>query len=84
MEVGEMFSHFRMMTQSAGKLTQASKHMNPRNMQQSMAQMQNAIPPQLLRQMQGGGMGNIQEMMKSLQGMGGLPGMPPGMQNMRF
>jgi hypothetical protein len=77
-EVAELFNHYRMMTQSAGKLSQMSKHMNPRNMQQSMAQMQNALPPQLMRQMQQvGGMGGMQDLLKSMQGMGlgGLPGM---------
>jgi hypothetical protein len=71
-----MLNQYRMMTKSAGKLTQAAKHMNPRNMQQTMAQMQNAMPQQLLRQMQAaGGMGGMQELFKSMQGMGGLPGL---------
>ena len=77
-----MLSHFKMMTQSTGKITNAAKRMDPRNMQNQMAQMQNALPPQLLQQMQSAG--GMQEMMKSMQGMGlpgmkglkGMPGMP--------
>lgn len=69
-----MLSAYKMMTQQAGKMGKAAK-MDPRNMQGAMAQMQQALPPQLLQQMQagGGGMQGMQEMLKSLQGMKGMP-----------
>jgi hypothetical protein len=79
-EVSELLNHYRVMTQSAGKLSQMTKNMNPRgNQQQMLQQMSNAMPPQLMRQMQqmsgmGGGMGGMQELMKQMQSMGGLPG----------
>ena len=68
-----MLNHYKMMTKTAGKMGSNMKRMDPRNMQNSMAQMQQALPPGLLQQMQAGG--GMQEMMKA---MGGLPGMPPG------
>lgn len=72
-EVVEMINHYKMMSKSAGALSQATKRMDPRNMQASLAQVQNALPPHLLQQMQSqGGMG---EMLKQLQGMQGMPGM---------
>jgi hypothetical protein len=74
-----MLNHFKMMTKSAGKLSQAGKRANQRNMPASMAQMQQALPPQLLQQMQAAGGGNMQEMMKSLQQMAGGKGIPKGM-----
>jgi hypothetical protein len=73
-EVVEMFNHYKMMTKSAGKLTHAAKRMDPRNKQGAMAQMSQALPPQLLQQMQAGG--GLKEMMKSMQAMGGMKGMP--------
>lgn len=86
-EVGEMLNHYRMMTQSAGKLSQMTKNMNPRgNQQQMLQQMSSAMPPQLMRQMQQmgagmgggpggmGGMAGMQELMKQMQSMGGMPG----------
>lgn len=46
-----------------------------RNPKQAMSQLQNALDPQMLKQM--GGMGNIMEMVKGLQGggEGGMGGM---------
>jgi hypothetical protein len=81
-EVVELLNHYKMMTKSAGKLATNAKKMNSRNMPASMAQMQQALPPQLLHQMQaagGGGMGGMQDMMKAMQqmqGKGGMPKMP--------
>lgn len=72
-EVMEMMQHYRMMTKSAGKLSQATKRMDPRNMQASMAQMQNALPPQLMRQLQQHG--GMSELLKGMQGMPGMGGM---------
>jgi signal recognition particle subunit SRP54 len=50
-------------------------NMNPRQMQQTMANMQRALPPQMLKQM--GGMAGLQAMMKGMEGggMGGLGGL---------
>lgn len=68
-----MLNQFRMMTASTSKLTQASKRMDPRNMQSSVAQMAGALPPHVQQQLaQAGGMQGLQEMMKA---MGGMPGM---------
>ena len=48
--------------------------MNPRQMQQTMANMSKALPPGLLQQM--GGIGGLQQMMKGMEGkgLGGLGG----------
>ena len=55
--------------------------MNPRQMQQTMANMSRALPPGLLQQM--GGIGGLQQMMKGMEGkglggMGGLAGLGGG------
>ncbi|WIA37924.1 hypothetical protein OEZ86_001301 [Tetradesmus obliquus] len=42
--------------------------MNPRHMQQTLQRMGNALPPQLIKQM--GGIGGLQQLMKSMEGMG--------------
>uniref|UniRef100_A0A7R9YRS2 Signal recognition particle 54 kDa protein n=1 Tax=Chlamydomonas euryale TaxID=1486919 RepID=A0A7R9YRS2_9CHLO len=49
--------------------------MNPRQMQQTMANMTRALPPNLLKQM--GGAGGLQSLMKQMEsgGMGGLAGL---------
>jgi hypothetical protein len=81
-EVAELLTNYRMMTQSAGKMSNAAKRMDPRNMQGAMAQMQQVLPPQLLQQMASGG--GMQEMLKSMQGMRGMKGMPKGLPGMPF
>lgn len=47
--------------------------MNPRHMQQSLQKMGAALPPQLLNQL--GGMSGLSNLMKSMDGKGGFPGM---------
>lgn len=66
-------------------MSSAAKRMDPRNKQGAMAQMQQALPPQLLQQMAaGGGMPNMQEMLKQMQGMKGMKGMPKGFPGLPF
>ncbi len=57
-----------------GMMGKKDVQMNPRQMQQTMANMSRALPPQLLQQM--GGIGGLQNLMKGLEGgkMGGLGG----------
>eukprot|EP01025_Chloroclados_australasicus_P010089 TRINITY_DN13955_c0_g1_i4.p1 TRINITY_DN13955_c0_g1~~TRINITY_DN13955_c0_g1_i4.p1 ORF type:complete len:491 (+),score=95.19 TRINITY_DN13955_c0_g1_i4:215-1687(+) len=70
-EVREMLENYKMMAKSAEKLAQVTKGFNPRNMNQSISQIGNAVPPHLLRQM--GGAQGLETLMKQMQKMpGGL------------
>eukprot|EP01026_Neomeris_dumetosa_P083735 TRINITY_DN97520_c0_g1_i1.p4 TRINITY_DN97520_c0_g1~~TRINITY_DN97520_c0_g1_i1.p4 ORF type:complete len:292 (-),score=51.33 TRINITY_DN97520_c0_g1_i1:391-1266(-) len=71
LQVREMLENYKMMSKSAEKLASVSKGFNPRNMNQSIANISQAVPPHLLRQM--GGAQGLENLMKTMQKMpGGL------------
>lgn len=72
----EAFKHYSKYATQALKAANLPKNlknmkgdmpMNPRQMQQSIANMSRALPPQLLKQL--GGVGGLQSIMKSMEGM---------------